>query len=305
MASVNAWAAPACDNESASISVNVDVLDFGEVEVGYPVVKSLMVTGNDLQGNINLKIESSNTAFYEVTPSTISPEAALSGVLVSVKFKPFSAYVKAANLRLSSEGVEDVVIPITAAPFFPETMFVKNMTEQFTAPAGGFASRTGAVRFADAEVPTDPNTPVVMAPKPGDDVELTLDVSIVPPQYSLLIEGDDSQSFMAQIVKGSTIANICTVKITYLPKACGTHEAVLKLRCSTAGVPLVTIPLRGESTEVLGDIDNNGVLNIGDVTGLIGLLLNGTRSTACADFNCDGKLSIADVTALINCLLNQ
>ena len=56
----------------------------------------------------------------------------------------------------------------------------------------------------------------------------------------------------------------------------------------------------------LGDVNGDGIVNIGDVTALINYLLSGDASSINlngADVNQDGGVSIADVTALINFLL--
>lgn len=56
---------------------------------------------------------------------------------------------------------------------------------------------------------------------------------------------------------------------------------------------------------LLGDVNDDGTVNIADVTALIDLLLNGTSYyNAAADMNQDGSVNIADVTALIDYLLN-
>ncbi|MBQ9577103.1 MAG: dockerin type I repeat-containing protein, partial [Muribaculaceae bacterium] len=62
---------------------------------------------------------------------------------------------------------------------------------------------------------------------------------------------------------------------------------------------------------LLGDANNNRVVNISDVTCLINHLLSGEMmnsesfSSEAADVNRDGNLNISDVTALINLLLAQ
>lgn len=297
------WAAPAVGSEPAVISVSVDALDFGDLELGYPVVQNVTVTGENLTGDINLAVESEHAYFYQVTPATITPEQAANGATVKVKCLPVSSYVKPANIRLTSLGAEDVLIPITANPCFPDDMFAYNQTQEFSAYAGGVTSRTGAVRFADAEIPPDPNQPVDRSVGIGDDVDLNL--IDLPGVYSLAITGDDASCFTASIVKKSTLINMCTVRVSYIPKSCGTHTATLLLHCATAGVPEISIPLRGESDGILGDLDGNGVLGIRDVTGMINLLLVGEDNLECADFNCDGKVSISDVTCLISRLLSD
>jgi hypothetical protein len=61
-----------------------------------------------------------------------------------------------------------------------------------------------------------------------------------------------------------------------------------------------------EPQALLGDVDDNGSVNIGDVTALINILLSGLEpeSIAAADVNQDGHLTIDDVTKLINFLLS-
>lgn len=288
--------------KAAVIDVSVDTLAFGEVEVGYPVTATFTVTGYDLQDDINLSIDGGYNSYYEVTPETITPQDAAHGVVVKVKCKPFSEYFWKANVLLSSTDADDVVIPISVTPFYPAEMFINNQTEQFDAYVGQFVTHTGTIRFADAEVPHDPNTPVDRG-----NSSFTLDVGnngFIDNAYSFTIEGADQMQFSVRFVKTSTITNICTVAISYAPNTLGAHQATLKVNCSRAGVPTVTIPLRGESTAVLGDMDNDGLIDINDVTKIIDGLLTGCEVDGRADLDCDGTFSISDVTVLINRLLS-
>ncbi|MBQ9577328.1 MAG: C10 family peptidase [Muribaculaceae bacterium] len=56
---------------------------------------------------------------------------------------------------------------------------------------------------------------------------------------------------------------------------------------------------------LLGDVNNDGLVNISDVTALINLLLKGADYLEAADMNQDGIMNISDVTALINYLLKN
>ena len=58
---------------------------------------------------------------------------------------------------------------------------------------------------------------------------------------------------------------------------------------------------------ILGDVDDDGAVNISDVTALIDYLLKGTSDVNldAADIDHDGKISISDVTELINMLLHH
>ena len=57
--------------------------------------------------------------------------------------------------------------------------------------------------------------------------------------------------------------------------------------------------------ELLGDVDGNGIVNIGDVTSLISIVLSGRtdiNQEAC-DIDKNGRITINDVTLLINLIL--
>ena len=70
-----------------------------------------------------------------------------------------------------------------------------------------------------------------------------------------------------------------------------------------AAVVLMAMTSFHVSARVAGDMNNDGVANINDVTVLTNALLSGhTQWTQ--DVNGDGKVSIADVTALIYYLLS-
>lgn len=190
-----------------------------------------------------------------------------------------------------------VCLPMVAAAIISDdydVQFVNNRTEEFTGLVGQFVMRTGLVRFADAEIPPDPNPPVDRANGAGMNQTRI---------YSVEIEGADASQFTAMVVWRSFTSNECTIQVCYRPQALGTHTATLWAYCSSAGVPTVKIPLRGEATGVLGDLTGDGVININDVTGMVNLLLMGEKESQPGDFNCDGQFNISDVSSLINKLL--
>ena len=72
-------------------------------------------------------------------------------------------------------------------------------------------------------------------------------------------------------------------------------------------VDLTPVSASPQPGVIPGDVDNNGVVNITDVTELIDYLLQGDSATinaAAADVDCDGYINIADVTTLIDKLLS-
>ena len=194
-------------------------------------------------------------------------------------------------------------LPLAGAIVDPgdcDVQFVNNHTEEFTGLVGQIITRTGLVHFADAEIPPDPDHPVDRA---GGSTSWDDDPSVSLNVYSLEIEGVGASQFSASIQWRSMVSNECTVAVFYTPTAMGTHRATLKVTCSNADVPVVTIPLWGEATGILGDLDGNGLLTVSDVTGLVGSLLRGDACMPIRDINSDGMFSISDVTLLIQRLL--
>ena len=59
-----------------------------------------------------------------------------------------------------------------------------------------------------------------------------------------------------------------------------------------------------EIYEILGDINGDGILNVGDIVLIVGLILNSGYDNY-ADMNQDGILNVIDVIDLINTILNK
>lgn len=309
---IQGWAAPVGHsdrggNEAAMISVNIESLDFGEVEMGYAVSQTIHVTGSDLKDNINLAFDK-YPGNFKVEPQTITPADAEVGKSVKITFYPTGNWPNHDNLILSSTDAQDVSIPVSASPTISDQQFINKQTVELTSFVGGIATVTGTVWFPDAEIPPGPNPPVVDRGIQFDPIDYIgpatiFPGSIIPEYYSIWIDGDDQGEFTAKITKASSIANICNVTITYIPSAVGTHQAKLHLNCSKAGVPYLYINLRGEAPSVLGDLDGNGIISITDVTDMIDLLLKGHLNNPISDMDDDGRLSITDVVTLISRIL--
>lgn len=290
-----AWADPVIES-------NVDSVQFGQVDVGYPVTRTIRVTGTGLEGNISLAIEGRYANEYSVTPNTITPADAANGVNVRVKYSPKSQWSCWANLVLMSENAVDLVIPITADPQRNGTIFGYNNHRSYSAYVGKTDYSVEVAYFADAEIPPDPNQPMISSFNDGSfDFVVIDDFGLnVNDIYGVSIDGDDC--FSAAIVKSSAIVNTCSVRISYNPLTSGSHHAVLNLTCSKAGVPLIVVYLDGEAM-LNGDVDGDGLIAIKDVSDLIDNLLNGDGSADSGDVDGDGSVSIRDVSALIDLLL--
>ena len=287
--------------ESAVISANVETIDFGYVTIGYKVTQRFTVTGTNLIDNITLSISNDRFNQFSVSPGTITPEKASMGMLINLTLSPYNPYGESATLTISSPGAEDVIIPITSN-IYRATQMPKN--NQMTAYVGWFSSICGTINIPDAEIPYDPNTPVVRTPAAGSDP-----VSQVAPGeglgYIYSISGDNC--FSVVITRGSLIAKTCDVKIIYRPLTLGTHHATITFSCIRGGCP-VTVNVAGTAIEQpqLGDLNGDGIFTIVDATGLIDLLLSDDDEVPpFADVDSDDAVGIKDVTTLIDRLLNN
>ena len=169
-------------------------------------------------------------------------------------------------------GLFMATLQVQAAAPNTDNRFYDKSTEHFTAYVGMMSTRSGYIHFADAELPPDPNQPVVMSY--GFNVGVIGDFSS-DDIYSYSIVGADADMFSAAITSVSASENGCTVRITYRPTAVGTHTARLNVYCSNAGAPLTYINLSGEAVSKPGDVDGDGNIGISDVSRLIDLLLRG------------------------------
>jgi len=134
---------------------------------------------------------------------------------------------------------------------------------QFSTDVGQTETQTISIKFADAEIPPDPNTPVVMSPSYGTPLQ---SIGQASGDYSVSIQGAGSQMFSAEITMGSFTSNACTVKVSYNPSAEGTHQATLNVNCSSAGVPTVSVNLTGSTTSASDDPFTNLPTGLGSVT---------------------------------------
>jgi len=60
----------------------------------------------------------------------------------------------------------------------------------------------------------------------------------------------------------------------------------------------------GDDQPLIGDVNDDGEINILDVVSLVGVILNGGNETAACDVNGDGEINILDVVSLVNLILS-
>ncbi len=123
----------------------------------------------------------------------------------------------------------------------------------------------------------------------------------VTPQLRATVEGDASHYIISGITEKTYTVNGLNAESTYLFKvkahyADGTESA-------WSNTETVTLFDNGG---VLGDVNNDGAVNITDVTTLIDYLLGSAEiNVNVADIDMDGTINITDVTALIDKLLSN
>lgn len=286
---LQSWSAAVGQEATPVITVNADVLDFGELSLGYPRTSSFTVTGANLSDDVILTVDGGNHAFqYHVTPASITPQEAAAGVRVTVKMVPVFYGTCDAHLVLASGDADDVVIPMTAHVNDVNATVTHSTTLSFFATVGQMTTSTEVLRWADAEVPHDPNTPVVRTPGQSTTFGKVPDLDGLS-NYSFELSGDGC--FGYYVVKASDIVKTSSVKIVYHPTNEGPHQATLT--CSCPGSSTIVITLEGRANPC-----------IADVTSLIDLLLGDDDMPNASDMNADGMVSIADVTFMIDRIIN-
>lgn len=102
-----------------------------------------------------------------------------------------------------------------------------------------------------------------------------------------------------RIAEGITFTN-CSITYpadAYIGFTEGYGYAIM---CSNNDYPDHIIISRGSN--IMGDVNADGEVNIADVNAIIGVILGG-GSNSRADVNCDGKINIADVSAVIGIIM--
>lgn len=272
-----------------TVVVSQEALDYGELVLGYPRSQTFTVHGSNLMNDVTLTVDGDRHGYqYQVAPATITPQEAASGVSLTVKLVPMFVGACNANLVLSSPGMQDVVIPMTAQVNNINATIIGSTSLALYAAVGSMAATTEVLRWADVEIPPDPNTPVVR--RGGGETLMALPDNAGIANYNISITGAKCFSYM--IVKSSDLVKTCTLRIIYRPTDDGPHYATLRAEC--AGAAPINIQLEGKPAA-----------GISDVSSLIDLLIEDESLPAAADVNDDGKVSISDVSCLIDRLLGK
>ena len=83
------------------------------------------------------------------------------------------------------------------------------------------------------------------------------------------------------------------------------NETAYLLINSNSNTQVEPIPIIVEYSDgLLGDLNNDGILNILDIVALVNIVLNDEEYNSNADLNSDGILNVLDIVNLVNLVLN-
>ena len=239
--------------------------------LGESVSHTFTVTGQNLTSTLYLNVLGGFGEF-KINKTNVTKTAAAKGVEVTVTFTPEEEGINTASIMLRSTGADTVYIALTGiATVAKSTPVMEPADEQYITQTSFRASWT-------------------------DDTDESV-VSSYTLEYAT--EGD-SQSVTDITGKNYLLENlIAGATYTYKVKALyvdGTESP-------WSNIQQVTLLQSGPVFEP-GDVNQDGNVNISDVTDLIDCLLSNGTPSSTADVNGDGDVNIADVTALIDLLLS-
>ena len=120
--------------------------------------------------------------------------------------------------------------------------------------------------------------------------------------YKTPVESDASWCTVEGKPNGLTLD---TLHIAYgqLPQGVSQRVATLKF---TDGMDTIQLRVVQDATGLMGDVNRDGLVNVGDVTELINMIL-GQRDVdaAVADLDGNGQVNVTDVTALVSLIVQQ
>ena len=60
----------------------------------------------------------------------------------------------------------------------------------------------------------------------------------------------------------------------------------------------------GDIDNLLGDINNDGIINVVDIVSIVNIILDNSEYSSNADYNNDGIVNIIDIIAIVNIIIS-
>ncbi len=239
--------------------------------VGETVTSTFTVTGQNLTSTLYLSVLGGNGVF-SINKSNVTKTAAAKGVEVTVTYSPNTVGTTNARVMMRSNGADTVYVALNGLALFTKSNPVmepadeQHITETSFLASWTDATPAGGVSSYTLEYATNGN--------------------------SQEVPGITSKNYLLEnLIAGATYTY--KVKAFYVD---GTES-------QWSNVQQVTLLQPGPAYET-GDVNQDGSIDIADVTYLIDSLLGNGETSATADVNGDGHVDIADVTALIDLLMS-
>ncbi|MBO4803352.1 MAG: C10 family peptidase, partial [Muribaculaceae bacterium] len=263
-----------------TITVEPSSLTFNNL-VGETATKTFTVTGENLTGGINLALDDA-AGVYSVTPTSLTKAQAEAGATVSVTYNPNTFGAHPATITLTSGGAEPVTVSLNGlASLIKYDPVMLPANEEHIDLTKFRADWTDETPETNVSSYTLEVTPMLRAQETGD-------------QNSRLITGITDMFYTVNdLAEAGTF--MYRVKSLYID---GTESEWSNIE---------EVTLLQNTSCLRGDADGSGVVDISDVTTLIGFLLNGSAASYVeenADTDFSGSIDISDVTTLISFLLN-
>ena len=192
-------------------------LDFGEITAGTSTTKTFTVTGENLEGNINLALNGSNYAISQTTITKNSNGTANATITVTFNAPANTSGTYTGTITLTSSNANSVTVSLTGkGKYNAPTMSATPTSLSFTGTyVGETASKTFTVTGSNLQG------------------EITASIS----------GGNGIYSVSPTTITAAQAANGATITVTYAPTAVGQSSATVTL--SSSNCSPVTINLSG------------------------------------------------------------
>ena len=143
----------------------------------------------------------------------------------------------------------------------------------------------------------------------SDGLLVTYNDTYVQSQLSLKYRMSDEADWLSlsgdlssDLIYGeSTVINI-TAQASSL--TAGEYNGEIIISSNSQSVVTIPVSLLVVDDGLLGDVNDDGVLNILDVVSLVNIILNGDDYILAGDMNQDGSLDVLDIVTLVNIILS-
>ena len=183
-------------------------IDFGSANFATKTyTETLSVRGYNLNDNVNLNL--SDNANFTLSRTTIAQSAATEGLDVTITYAPQTAGTHTATITLTSEGADDVVVPLTATAK-PATPTIIADSETLTFATGLDEPKSKAIEVAGEFLTDD----VAVTLTDANGVFSVDKSSITDGKVTVTFKSADEGSYTATLMLSSTGAEPVNISLS-------------------------------------------------------------------------------------------